>query len=61
MRSKLEQCETDLETAGSEAAALPQVEQAIVFPMLDQWRELVRPIYAGTVVVGDDLTVYDVP
>ena len=30
-------------------------------PMLEQWRELVAPIYSGTVVLGDDLTVYEIP
>ncbi len=30
-------------------------------PMLEQWRDLVSPIYSGTVVLGDDLTTYEVP
>ena len=29
--------------------------------MLEQWRALVAPIYSGTVVLGDDLTSYEVP
>jgi ribonuclease Z len=29
--------------------------------MLEQWRELVSPIYPGTVVIGDDLLTYEIP
>jgi ribonuclease BN (tRNA processing enzyme) len=30
-------------------------------PALQQWVELVQPLFAGNVVVGDDLTTYELP
>lgn len=29
--------------------------------LLEQWRALVTPIYSGVVVLGDDLTAYEIP
>ena len=59
--SSVEQAAETAARAGVGALVLTHYVPAQPTPMLEQWRDLVRPIYAGTVVVGDDLTVYEVP
>ena len=59
--SSVEQAAETARKAGVRALILTHYVPPQPTPRLEQWRDLVTPIFGGTVVLGDDLTSYDVP
>jgi ribonuclease Z len=59
--SSVEQAADTAQRCGVGALILTHYVPPQPTPMLEQWRELVSPIYLGTVVLGDDLTMYEIP
>jgi len=59
--SSVEQAADTAARAGVGALILTHYVPPQPTPMLELWRDLVTPIFAGTVVLGDDLTAYDIP
>jgi ribonuclease Z len=59
--SSVEEAAETAARAGVGALVLTHYVPPQPTPMLEQWRSLVAPIYGGTVVLGDDLTTYDIP
>jgi ribonuclease Z len=59
--SSVEQAADTAARAGVGALVLTHYVPPQPTPMLEQWRGLVTPIYSGTVVLGDDLTAYEIP
>jgi ribonuclease Z len=58
--SSVEQAADTAQRAGVGALILTHYVPPQPTPALQQWRELVAPIYSGTVVLGDDLTTYEI-
>jgi ribonuclease Z len=59
--SSVEQAADTAQRCGVGALILTHYVPPQPTPMLEQWRELVSPIYLGMVVLGDDLTMYEIP
>ena len=59
--SSVEQAAETAHRAGVGALILTHYVPPQPTPLLEQWRDLVTPIFGGTVVLGDDLTSYEVP
>ena len=59
--SSVEQAADTAARAGVGALVLTHYVPPQPTLMLEQWRDLVTPIYSGTVVLGDDLTTYEIP
>jgi ribonuclease Z len=58
--SSVEQAAATAAKAGVGALILTHYVPPQPTPMLQAWVELVKPIYSGTVVTGDDLTTYEI-
>ena len=59
--SSVEQAADTAARAGVGALVLTHYVPSVPTPMLEQWKELVAPIYAGPVILGDDMTTYEIP
>ncbi len=59
--SSVEQAAETAQRAGVKALVLTHYVPTPAPGTLSQWVDLVRPIFSGTVVAGDDLTTYDIP
>ncbi len=59
--SSVEQAAATATRAGVGALVLTHYVPPMPSAMIEQWRDLVPPIYAGTAVLGDDLTSYEIP
>ncbi len=59
--SSVEQAADTAARAGVGALVLTHYVPPVPTPMLEQWKELVAPIYSGPVILGDDMTTYEIP
>jgi ribonuclease Z len=59
--SSVEQAAETAQRCGVGALVLTHYVPPQPTAALEQWRDLVTPIYSGTVVLGDDLTTYEIP
>ncbi len=59
--SSVEQAAETAARAGVGALILTHYVPPLPTSLVEQWRDLVSPIFGGTVVLGDDLTVYEIP
>lgn len=58
--SSVEQAADTAQRAGVGALVLTHYVPPMPTALLEPWRELVSPIYQGTIVLGDDLTTYEI-